>query len=365
MAFQIKDFVSIVASEINAARAATKKITDFQPGSVMRTMLEAPAVEIEELYHQFFIGLREAIPVATFRSFGFNRLPEARARGYVTVASEFPRTQDMTIPAGTEFTRADGFVYRSTTDTVWPAGSSLVVVFVEATTAGVVGNVAPGGIVASTFFSSSPVTISNQGISTGRDQETDVEREARFAEFIAALSRGTIEACMYAARQAQVFDANGVLTEYVTRSGKIESAGYVRIFLYSSAGSPSDALLAEAQKRLDGWRESESGVITPGFRPAGVRVEALPMVEQAANLAIRVEMLPGAVLSNEVIQRMRDIFSSAVASVQPEETLFLGTVIEMLLTVPGVRSIVPVTTENYVCAANEVLIPGTFSASSL
>jgi len=328
-------------------------------------MLEAPATEIEELYHQYFIGLREAIPVATFRSFGFNRLAAATARGYVTVSSEFPRTQDLNIPAATEFTRADGYVYRTVNETLWAAGSSLVVVLVEASSAGVAGNAAPGAIVASTFFASSPVTISNQGISTGRDVESDVEREARFAEFIAALSRGTIEACMYAARQAEVYDGNGVLTEYVTRSGKVETAGYVRIYLYSSGGLPSAALLADAQRRLDGWRDEVTGVITPGFRPAGVRVDALPMVERAVSLAVRVEMLPGAVLSNQVIQRMRDIFSSAIASVQPEETLFLGTMVEMLLNVTGVRAIVPVSTENYVCEANEVLIPGSFSASTL
>lgn len=50
MAFQIKDFASIVASQINHARAVSDKITDFQPGSVARTIMEAPAVEIEELY---------------------------------------------------------------------------------------------------------------------------------------------------------------------------------------------------------------------------------------------------------------------------------------------------------------------------
>ncbi len=365
MAFQIKHFTDIVASEINAARAATTKLTDFQPGSVARTMLEAPAVEIEELYHQCFIGLREAIPVATFRSFGFNRLPASRARGYVTVASEFPRTQDLTIPAGTEFRRIDGYKYTSTADTMWPAGSSMVVVFVEAEGLGIGGNAATGAINASPYFANSPITISNQGINTGREAESEVEREARFAEFIAALSRGTIETCLYAARQAQVIDGNGVQTEYVTRSGKVENAGHVRIYLYSSLGLPSPELLADAQRRLDGWRDEVTGEITPGFRPAGVRVDALPMVERAVTLSIRVSMLPGAALSNEVRQRMRDIFSSAVVTVLPGETLFLGNVVEMLLHVPGVRAIVPVSTENYVCAENEVLIPGSFSASVL
>ena len=83
--FQIKDFVSISAGSINHARAVTDKVTDWAPGSVARTLIEAPAVEIEELYLQMFLGLRDAIPVATFKSFGFEKLPAARAQGWVTV----------------------------------------------------------------------------------------------------------------------------------------------------------------------------------------------------------------------------------------------------------------------------------------
>ena len=49
MPFQIKDFASITAGMLNHARSVTSKITDFQPGSVARTIMEAPAVEVEEL----------------------------------------------------------------------------------------------------------------------------------------------------------------------------------------------------------------------------------------------------------------------------------------------------------------------------
>ena len=66
MSFQIKDFLSIVASMVNYMRGATSKITDYNVGSVARTMVEAPAIEIDQLYQQMLFGLRDAIPTATY-----------------------------------------------------------------------------------------------------------------------------------------------------------------------------------------------------------------------------------------------------------------------------------------------------------
>ena len=47
MAFQIKNFVSICAGMINSMRANQTQITDFNVGSVARTLIEAPAIEID------------------------------------------------------------------------------------------------------------------------------------------------------------------------------------------------------------------------------------------------------------------------------------------------------------------------------
>lgn len=258
MAFQIKDFASISAAIINHMRGTTTKITDFQPGSVARTLVEGPAVEIEELYLQFFLGLREAIPVATFLSFGFDKLPAMYARGFVSVATDTPPAQAWTIPAGTEFSTTDGRTYLSTADVEWPAGDVSVRVPVAASASGLTYNVAQGVITQSNAFDAG-YTISNTPISNGRDVETDDEREARFAEFIAALSRGTVDACTYAAKQASVLDVDGQVYEYVTRVGMSETPGYVRIYIYASGGIASSTLLANGQKIIDGWRDEATG----------------------------------------------------------------------------------------------------------
>lgn len=364
MPFQIKDFASIVASEINHARAVTEKITDFQPGSVARTLIEAPAVEIEELYLQMFLGLRDAIPVATFRSFGFDKLLPKVAVGFVSVSKTPAPTVAIPIPLGTSFATTDGRTYLSTAAVTWAANASQVRIPVAHTTAGLVGNVAAGAITESPFFDSSFV-ISNSLIETGRDAETDTEREARFADFIRALSRGTADACLYAAGQSVVLDIDGNIAQYVTRAGLSEIPGRVSIYIYSSSGPASAELLADGQRRIDGWRDELTGVITPGFRAAGVRVDVLPMVERAVPLSIQVEMLPGFTLTTAVRQAIGDIYSGALLSVQPGDTLYLGTLIELLLAAPGVQRIVPSTSSNIVCAVNEALTPGTLTITAL
>lgn len=364
MSFQIKDFASIAASQINHARAVTEKITDFQPGSVARTLMEAPAVEIEELYLQMFLGLRDAIPVATFLSFGFEKLQPAYAHGFVSISRATPHAEDVIVYENTLFTAADGRTYKATAYVTWIAGALSVSVPVVATVIGLAGNITSGLITSSVSFGSE-YTISNADISTGRDLEIDSEREIRFAEYIRSLSRGTVVACAYAARQAVVLDGEGAVYEYVTRSGLMESPGRVRIYLYSSRGVPSAELLANAQRVIDGWKDETTGAVTEGYRAAGVRFDVLPMVERTISLSIRVSMRAGYTLDATVRQQLNDIFASAILAVKPEETLQLGTIVELLLGADGVLSVVPASTENVVCAVNEALKPAALTISEL
>lgn len=362
--FQLKDFASISAAQVNHARAVTTKITDFQPGSVARTLMEAPAVEIEELYIQMFLGLRDAIPVSTFLSFGFTNLPAKTARGYVSISLSAAPSVAFSIPLGTIFSTAAGVEYASTAAVTWPVTETIVRVPVACTVAGVVGNVAAGLIADSVAFDAS-YTISNSLIATGADLESDAEREARFAEYVASLSSATVVACLYAARASRVLDVDGNIFEYVTRSGLSEEPGIVRIYLYSSLGVPSAALLADGQLRLDGTRDDGAGTITPGVRGAGVRVDILPMTERAVPMGVQVEMLTGYTLTTAVQQAIGDAYGTAIRAIIPGQTLQIGLLVEQLLAVTGVKTIVTDAESNIVCGVNEALVPGTITVTAL
>ena len=327
--------------------------------------MEAPAVEIEELYLQMFLGLREAIPVATFRSFGFDKLPAALAHGFVSVSRAEAGSAALVIPLATIFTAEDGREYSSTAVVTWGQSSLNARIPVSHVAAGLVGNIAQAQITASDFFDPGTYTISNSLIATGKDAEADPEREARFAEFVKALSRGTVAACLYSAGQSVVLDADANIYEYVTRIGLNEEPGRVRIYLYSSLGIPSFALLDNGQLAMDGSHNDETGVIVPGYRAAGVRVDLLAMSERTIPLSIQVEMFAGYTLSAGVIQQLGDIFNTAIRTIQPSETLYLGTLVEMLQSVTGVKLIVPASNANVLCAVSEALIPGTLTITAL
>lgn len=364
MAFQTKNFVSIVAGMLNHMRGSTTKISDYQTGSVARTLVEAPAVEVEQLYQQMFIGLREAIPVATFQSFGFDRKAAAYASGTVRVSRAAPVASNQTIPSGTVFSSADGRRYLSVADVTWLASSLTVAIPVVAESSGLAWNISAGGISASSFFGAQVVSITNDLIASGRDVETDDEREARFAEYVASLSRGTVEAVRYAAKQAAVLDASGDATEYVARLGLIESPGHVTVYIYSSRGLPSAALLENGQKIVDGYRDSD-GKIYPGYRAGGVRVDVLSMSEKSVPCSVRVGLFAGYSLDAATINALTDAYQNIVLSVVSGETLYAQAIINQMLQVPGVSKVVLGTNENVLCRQNQVLIPGAVTASAL
>lgn len=362
--FQIKDFASITASMLNWMRATQTKVTDFNVGSVARTLVESPAVEIEELYQQYFIGLREAIPVATFLSFGFDKLPPATAVGVVNIAQADAREESLLIPEGTVFTSVDGREYSSIEDVTWEVGDTYVRVRIQSSLPGSVGNVDAGSITSSSFFDDT-VTIINQALTTGKDIETDAEQEARFADFIASLSRGTNEAIRYVARRAMIMSDDGWIEEYAVRVGLTEIPGRTTVYLYSSIGTPSDELIEQCQRAIDGYHDTETGLIVPGYRPAGVQVDVVSMAEREINLSAGVVMLPGRTLSDEVTQSLRNIFDSVILATLPGDTLYISELTELMLAVPSVKQVVIASTENIICQQNEVLIPGALTVSAL
>lgn len=355
MAFQLKNFVSIVAGALNYVRGTTDLITDLQPGSVSRTLIEAPAQEVEELYVQMFNGLLEAIPVATYRSFNFTLLGATYGSGLVTVTTLKPLTQPMAIPKGTIFTAKDGRQYASTGDMTWPITETTVRVPVIATIPGFKGNAAVGEIVASQLFPSANFTISNTEITGGADAETEADQAIRFASYIASLSRGTYESLMYALTTAVIRDSNGVMTEFVTRRGYDYTLGFNHLYIWSNLGAPSTALLARAQEIITGYQDPVTNQRIPGYSAAGVRTDVAAMSSRSVPMTFLIGMESGYTLTEAVKQAIRNAYYSLLASVQAGEVLRPNDVKSAALQVAGVSKVSVSMSSNITCGQNEIL----------
>ncbi|EON2339049.1 baseplate J/gp47 family protein [Escherichia coli] len=360
--FQLKNFVSIAASMLNYVRSTTGKVTDLQPGSVTRTILEAPATEIEELYVQMFNGIKEAIPVAVYNSIDFPKLPPQYAAGRVSVVANLPLTADLAIPKGTRFLARDGRIYQSVVDMTWPAqtnGTDVLQFDVPVTSlvAGVAQNAAAGEINSSPLFAPDRFTFSSSAMTNGTDTEADDSRDKRFADYISSLSRGTKTAMLYGARTAAIKDAAGNVTEGVTRASMVEGSGTVTIYIWGSNGAPSPELVNQVKAIEAGGRDA-NGVVMPGFAAAGIECQVGAMFSRTIDCDIKITVGEGyqldatmkAAIKNALHARLNQLFPGDVVTVEEMRV--------SVLAVQGVLTAVLTGTDNITCGSKEVLAAG-------
>lgn len=285
--FQIKTFPQITDDMIARMRASTTKVTDFNVGSIVRALLEAPALEVDELYQAMYYGLLEAIPTAIYTGFGFDLQPAFAASGWVSASIPSAQGAATQIPAGLALTAYDGTGYSVVAAGAIPAGQTSVLVRVVADTAGAAGNQPAGAI----DVEIGGVHYLSGEISAGRDAETASERAERFAAYIRSLARGTISSLEYAARLATVYSESGVAIERAERAAVQEEPGHVFLYVHNGSGATSAELVAQVQTLIDGYRDTDAGVWVGGYRPAGMRVEVLAMDD--VTIAVELEVRAG------------------------------------------------------------------------
>lgn len=317
MAFQIKDFASIAASMVNWIRATTTRITDFNVGSVSRTMLEAPAIEIEELYLQMMIGLREAIPVSVYNTFEFDILPAAAASGAVRFSVGSAAAAQIPVPIGTAVRQpGKATSYVTQVDAVIDIGDTYVDVIVACDTAGTAGNTGADTLTEMVVSVPGVDAVTNPApLVNGRDVETDEERRTRFREYVRALARGTIWAVIYGAKQARLYDASGNITEYVASASLVEPwltdtaqpVGLVKLYVHNGGSATSTDLVTLAKKIVDGYYEAD-GTPVPGWKAAGIRVDVLAATDVPVDVTGTVTILTG--------YQQSAVLASATAAVQ-------------------------------------------------
>lgn len=373
MAFQLKDFVSIAASIINHAKATQNTLTDFNVGSVARTMLEAPAVEIEELYQQMWNGLQESIPVSVFNSFDFTAIDARSATGLIRLSAT-SSASNVVIPGGTVFTSKDSQKLRfaSVLDTTLAAGSTYVDVKVVAAVPGLSGNVDIG-----TNFDVSPNVAgfvsaeSVNGFIDGMDAETILERKARFVEYVSTLARGTAAALRYGAKTAKIYDASGFVIEEVKGSAVIEpwltdntqTPGLVYLYIYNGSDGASGTLLGQVSKVIDGYYDT-SGNPVAGWKAAGVKVvvAAATLVSVAVTGVITVESGYSAATVKEAVS---DAIAAYIAGLEIGADVIQSEIVALGMGVEGVTNFrVTVPSSDTVIAINAKAVVGTFTLTT-
>lgn len=361
--FQTKSFADISQSMIEAMRNAQKKVTDFSVGSVSRTILEAPAAEIEALYLRMALGLQDAIPAAIYGAFDFDVRDPMPSSGTVTITFDSPTVTQIVIPAGTDMlASASGLYFRIIDRVVVPIGSTSIAVTVVCRTVGTVGNVAPNAISTFRVFNLLPTySVTHAAFTSGQDIESEDSRRSRFAAYLLSISRGTLAAVRYGAMTAKVLDEDGNVQEYVSRIGLEEFPGLVKVYLRGSAGDPSRELLSEAKRIVDGFIDPVTGLAIDGYRPAGVEVRFLPVLVVPVNVAISVMLEPSTVATTALAMQIKDVIRATISDVLPGGTITTAMVVTNVLGVRGTVSCWLHNWSNVTCGLSSELSVGTIT----
>lgn len=356
---------------INWMRATQQKITDFNVGSIGRSLVEAPAVEIDQLYQQMFIGLKESIPVAVYNSFNFNLITEVPAIGLIRVFIT-PTTVPTLVPASSTFTPLTGGVaYTANADAIIPIGASFVDVLVTCVVPGSIGNIAAGigfGVAPDVPGLSSASNLT--AFASGIDTETADERKSRFNAFVSALNRGTIDAIRYGLTLANITDAGGNITERVASSSIIEpwltdsgaTVSLVNAYIHNGVGSTSAALVNRAKQVVYGYTDS-SGARVPGWKAAGTKL----LVYAATETYIPVTGVLTAADGYDkptLIASARSVIYSQIVKLGIGDDLIMSEMVKQVKEIDGVFDIVFVAPVGNVLADNQTkLMPGTITLS--
>jgi uncharacterized phage protein gp47/JayE len=367
--FQIKDFASITASSINWMRSMQKKVTDFSIGSVARTLLEAAATEIEELYIQMFVGLKEAIPVAIYKTFDFGLQPASPASGTVRVFVT-SSAQDLVIPAKSVF-QPEGYslTFESQADAIVPAGDTQIDISMLASVPGAVGNVPAG----TAFTPTQTITgfVSAEALFTfslGSDLETEEQRKLRFTAFIATLNRGTKRALEYGLTLAVVLDPSGNISERVVYSridepwltDPLQPVALVNVYIHDGVTGASSDLINRAQEVLDGYYDENGDPVT-GWKAAGVKVVVIAATTASTAVAGDLTIAAGfqtADVQAEVVSAVADY----IARLSIGDDVLRSEIITAAMNVDGVVDFIPsVPSGNVAVSSTAKAMPGTIT----
>jgi hypothetical protein len=248
------------------------KVTNFTVGSVVRSLLEAVAMEIEDLYHFIRAKFEELMDGSIYNSFGFNRRSAVPATGYVTVKFTQSLTQAVLFEKGYRFYTAPlngtTVYFKSTQAVTATVGTSEIDIMVECEEGGVIGNVPAYSI--TRVVNSTPFLagIGNKAkFFTGLPEETKEERQKRFNSFVGSLGKGTNPSIIYGCMQVP-----GVAGVYVK-----EDIGIIYVYVHDSFGNLPTQMRSDIEAKLYEYKTGGIKAIISGVttKPLNLNVKIM------------------------------------------------------------------------------------------
>lgn len=315
MGLKLKKFNSILRGMVDEITTRTKKVTDFTPGSAIRSILEAVASEIEQAYFKMYSNVTWAIENSIYVAFGFNKRPAGSANGAVTLKFSYPTQNEIRIPSGTKFaTHATNgnksLQYETRKEYLVSVGSLEADIEVFCTEKGTIGNVSTDSIKLMTTVIPGVSEVTNkEPFLTGTEEESTASRKQRFNRYIETLARGTKKAIEYGAKEVE-----GVEGAWVDDS----VPGVVYVYAHDSNGNLSEEMKDKVLQNLE------------NYRSAGIPCIVLPIVKHDLTISISVVVANG-YNTPDYQQALQSAVSMFVNSFPVSKSLYVSDLIQFVM----------------------------------
>ena len=320
------------------------KVSNFNVGGVARSILEAVAMEIEEIYTFIRKKFAEMQENAIYISFGFPKAAAIPATGKVTVKFTQTLAQSVLFEKGYRFYTApiDGktIYFQTTADVTAPIGSTEVLLNVKCEEAGTVGNVPSFAITRTVTPKAFIAGVYNADkFFSGMPEETKEERHKRFSAFVQSLGKATEDSVVYGCLQVE-----GVTGVYIQ-----EDIGIIYIYAHDAYGDLPPEILTGIQTQLYHYKAGGVKAVISGVikKPVDVDLKVLVnanynqesvlfLVNEAVQVYLNRMTVSKPLILADFIHYLMDIDREAISNitlnidsditVQPQELIRPGTV---------------------------------------
>ena len=332
---KIRRYDEIMAGATANMIAKQDKITDFNEGSIIHTILDTVARIAERAYVAIRQGYNEMLAILPYSPFKFTKKEGYYASG--TVVS------------------GGGFTFTTTEAGIIPADSlNSEPVTVIADGAGSDYNIAAGVISAiDSIVPADVVSVTNSSAFTGgTDEETDAEFEERFRTYINGLS-GTNS---YAIKSAAL-SVNAVRSVSIqNHKPPLKNIYNMSVYIDDGSGGASEETLDAVKLAIEGDNTEEN----PGHLAPGVNIRVITPTAVPVNIEMNVSVI--STDTEEARTEIQNVVTAYVNSLTIGEACILSSIITKVMALNYVRDVaITSPAANVEPAINQIARIGTIS----
>ncbi len=352
---EMKRYSQIYSEMRDYVVAHQDKITDFNAGSVISSILEALAREIAALYLKTMANVDVYARSLAYSQFNFEKKGGLAASGSVVFSRNAASSSEVAIPAETRVATGSGIEFTTSAEVKILAGArDSASVVVACADVGALGNIRANMVDTIVGTLLGVDTVNNAAaFGGGVDVESEEDYHNRFREYILGLGRSSVPGI-----RATALAVNGIRSVSVVEHFPPADGFNFTLYAEDGSGYLPNTLKGLIQTALDG-DDSE-----PGARACGITCRTLAPTVLAVNPSIVIRInwsIPSGLIEDGIRTKLTKYINSLKIGDIYDKTV----VFNMLMNQSGVLEIISMTPDTTTPTGSQIIRLGTLTLESV